>query len=63
MIKVLKCRLCKESKGEEYIGTRKGLRKHLREKHKIMSQITNSGYNKGYTKQSWWKEKKDETKS
>ena len=53
-IKVFECGLCKRDKR---IGrTRYGLRKHIKEIHKIMSNLTNSGYDPktGYVKQRWW---------
>lgn len=54
-IKVFICGLCKN---EKYKGTRAGLRKHLREEHRIMTQITNKGNQSkkkgGDIKQSWW---------
>lgn len=51
-IKKFKCGLCKNKKNEEYIGTRHGLRKHLREEHRIRSEIANWG-EKGLI-QKWW---------
>jgi hypothetical protein len=58
-IKIFKCGLCKEH--ERYKGTRKGLRNHLKEEHRIMSEITNTkdmrekGIRKMITtKQRWW---------
>ena len=58
-IKIFSCGLCK--KHEMYKGTRKGLRKHLKEEHRIMTEITNTKdmREKGMkkiitTKQRWW---------
>ena len=51
-MKKFMCGLCK--KEERYVGTRKGLRKHLAMEHRIMHSKTNSGYDKGYIKQKWW---------
>ena len=53
-MKLFKCGLCKS---EERIGrTRKGLRKHLSDEHRIIDRKTNTGYVKGvgYGKQKWW---------
>lgn len=53
-IKKFKCGLCKEEK--RISMTRKGLREHLKNEHRIMKEITNSDYTarKGYIKQNWW---------
>jgi hypothetical protein len=50
MMKVIKfrCGLCKAK--EQFVGTRYGLRKHLREEHRIMHEITNGGGGM----QRWW---------
>lgn len=51
-IKLFKCGLCRN---ERYIGTRHGLRKHLKEEHRIMSRLANSsGEKKKKIKQRWW---------
>lgn len=55
MIKKFICGFCRNKKGKEYVGTRKGLRKHLREEHRIMNEITNMETEKGIFKQNWWK--------
>lgn len=56
MINKFKCGLCKL--GNEYIGTRKGLRDHLRFEHSILNRITNSQGKRQagnpYIKQGWW---------
>ncbi len=52
-IKKFICGLCKGERGERYVGTRHGLRKHLREVHRIMSGIANSSGEKK-TKRRWW---------
>ena len=43
-IKIFECGLCGEKEREKM--TRHGLRKHLREYHKIVSKLTNSSYKK-----------------
>ena len=50
--KCFKCGLCKQER--RYFMTRKSLREHLKKEHRIMSNLTNSGYNQGYIKQKWW---------
>lgn len=65
MIKIYECGLCKR---EKFSGTRKDLRKHLREIHRIVHQITNrsditdggrviKSPNCNKTKQGWWIDK------
>ena len=51
-IKIFNCGKC------GYIGTRHGLREHLKKEHLITKKITNVIYSarKGYIKQPWWKE-------
>jgi hypothetical protein len=53
-IKTFSCGLC-----NKFTGTRKGLRKHLREEHLIYRKLTNVAYElkKGYIKQNWWNDK------
>lgn len=52
-IKRFKCGLCKIDKS--IWMTRYGLRRHLREEHRIMTAITNQvGVSKKKDKQSWW---------
>lgn len=54
-IKKFICGLCKKER--RYVGTRKGLRKHLKEEHRIMTELANgsSAVKKGQsTKQKWW---------
>jgi len=52
-IKKFSCGLCKKNK--IYIGTRKGLRKHLQEEHRIMTKITNDKDVEGKShKRRWW---------
>ncbi len=49
-----KCGLCKSY--EQYVGTRLGLRKHLRDEHRILTSIANTTDAKGgLKKQRWWK--------
>lgn len=36
------CGLCRNRK-KEFVTTREGLRKHLKEEHMILNEITNSG--------------------
>lgn len=55
-IKIFKCGFCKRIKnGKGFIGTRKGLRKHLREEHGFTKEITNTISGDGKpSKRSWW---------
>lgn len=49
------CGLCKKNKKvEDFISDRKGLRKHLRENHRIMSDITNTGSDEKREIRKWW---------
>ena len=52
MIKKFKCGICKTEK--KFVGTRHGLRKHLREEHMIKRELTNMQTAKGVFKQNWW---------
>jgi len=52
MIKKFKCGLCKQEK--RYYMARHSLRKHLREEHRIMDEITNKDTSKRPVKQNWW---------
>ncbi len=56
MIKTFQCGLCQQ-KNKEFKSTRAGLRKHLRDEHRILSEITNHVVKGKYKKQSWWIEK------
>ncbi len=55
-MKKCKCGLCRESSGERFVGTRKGLRKHLREEHHITKEIKNKEEKNRKVMQRWWKE-------
>jgi hypothetical protein len=50
-IKKFKCGLCK--KDDQYVGIREGLRKHLKEEHRIMTEIANTGGEKK-VRRRWW---------
>ena len=50
MIKIFVCGRCKKD-----IGTRKDLRKHLREEHLIKKEKTNFDRNGKKATQPWWK--------
>jgi hypothetical protein len=51
MIKIFTCGLCKSK-----VGTRKALRKHLREKHFKKRKLTNFEDSKGKKQnQHWWR--------
>lgn len=54
MVNKFTCGLCKKDK--RIPMTRKDLRAHLREEHRIMSKIANASYERatGYNKQDWW---------
>lgn len=60
-MKIFRCKLCLE-KGKVSGDTRKGLREHLKKEHRILTNITNSGWKKGegYVKQHWWIEEETE---
>lgn len=51
-IKIFKCGLCKEK--DRIPMTRAGLRKHLREEHRIMKNVANRGVGNKQERQSWW---------
>lgn len=57
MIKKFTCGFCRKLKRAEFIGTRKGLRKHLKDEHGFKSELTNIEGNKGKIKQDWWIDK------
>jgi len=50
MIKIFSCGRCNKD-----IGTRKSLRKHLRDEHLIKKEKTNFERNGKLVNQSWWK--------
>lgn len=47
------CGLCKD-KNKRIVLDRRGLRKHLREEHKIMSEIAGKDSGKERIIQNWW---------
>lgn len=49
-IRTFRCGLCKPYKA--YVGTRKGLREHLKREHRILNEITNSFMDK--KRKRWW---------
>lgn len=54
-IKTFTCGLCKKDK--HYVGTRKGLRDHIKKEHVIRSELTNQKHNSNneqLIKQTWW---------
>ena len=53
-IKRFVCGLCTKKR---FVSTRFGLRKHLREEHRILTALTNTGGAKS-SKQNWWIEEK-----
>jgi hypothetical protein len=57
MVSKFICGLCNSKKVKVFVGTRKGLRQHLREEHRIMKEITNrtNVTNNKKSTQNWWK--------
>ena len=58
-MKRFKCGLCNKKKVKVYVGTRRGLRNHIKKDHVILSEITNQKFDKNDRdksafKQRWW---------
>lgn len=56
IIKKYKCGLCESGRNDKYVGTRKSLRKHLREEHRILRNLANASAvtTRKLMRQSWW---------
>jgi len=55
MIKKFICGFCRKLNKKEFVSTREGLRKHLRDEHNFTKEITNVTGSKGKKiKRDWW---------